>query len=182
MRNGDYIKTFTGQKFYPLDPRAEEIDIDDIARSLSMQCRYSGHTERFYSVAEHSIHMSYKVSLENAMWALLHDATEAYLSDVPRPIKPFLGDFTLLEENIHMKIAHKFELAWPIPEEVHEADRRILEDEIVVLMKIDSDWDKYRQEPLGVKIACWSWDVAEYNFMRRFNQLNYEKYDNDWVG
>ena len=82
-RRGGWIQTYTGRQFWPLDPRIEDIDIHDIAHALSHQCRYSGHCLRFYSVAEHSVLLSHHVAGEHMLWALLHDAWEAYLAAIP---------------------------------------------------------------------------------------------------
>src|SRR5689334_14267678 len=90
-RTHDWIRTYTGRKFYLFDSGPEDVEIEDIAHALSMQCRYNGHVQRFYSVAEHSCYVSAIVAAEMgnakydinvALWALLHDASEAYLGDV----------------------------------------------------------------------------------------------------
>ena len=86
-RVGDWIQTMSGVIFYPLDPRPEEIRIEDIAHALSHQCRFAGHCREFYSVAEHSVRVSRELPQEFMLWGLLHDASEAYLVDLPRPIK-----------------------------------------------------------------------------------------------
>jgi hypothetical protein len=86
-RKGDWMQTYTGRQFWPIDPRADEIDIVDIAHALSQQCRFAGHCKSFYSVATHSWHTSNVCNSENALWGLLHDAAEAYLVDLPTPIK-----------------------------------------------------------------------------------------------
>src|SRR5690606_5290032 len=81
-RLGDWMQTFTGRAVYPLDLRPDDIDIQDIAHALSMQCRYAGHTRQFYSVAEHSVHVARwcrQYGPAAALEGLLHDATEAYL-------------------------------------------------------------------------------------------------------
>ena len=83
LRNGSWLQTYTGIQFWPLDPRPEEIDIQDIAHALSLLCRFNGHCQRFYSVAEHSVHVSTILAPEFGLWGLLHDAAEAYLSDIP---------------------------------------------------------------------------------------------------
>src|ERR1039457_118422 len=82
-----FIGTFSGLRFWPLDPNPEKILIDDIAHALAHQCRFGGHASRFYSVAEHSVHVSRLCPPEDALWGLLHDASEAYLVDLPRPLK-----------------------------------------------------------------------------------------------
>jgi 5'-deoxynucleotidase YfbR-like HD superfamily hydrolase len=124
-----WIQTYTGKPFWPLEPELGEIDIVDIAHALSMQCRYSGHTKRFYSVAEHSVHISNSVSPENALWGLLHDASEAYLVDIPRPLKPYLPQYKEAETRCMMAIAKRVGLSWPEPAEVKEMDTRILFNE-----------------------------------------------------
>src|SRR5438552_3035736 len=86
----DWIQTFTGKKFFPLEPNADDICIEDIAHSLSMQCRFNGHSKQFYSVAQHSVLIAswwFGDYPKLAKYALLHDASEAYLSDIPRPLK-----------------------------------------------------------------------------------------------
>lgn len=86
MSDKDYwIQTYTGKRFFPLAPRAEDIDIADIAHALSQQCRFTGHTSRFYSVAQHSVHVAEQCAYP--IYGLLHDAAEAYLVDLPSPIK-----------------------------------------------------------------------------------------------
>src|SRR4051812_20612492 len=84
---GDWMQTYTGRAFWPLDAQPEDVDPLDIAAALSMLCRYGGHVSRFYSVAEHCLLMSEAVAPEHALWALLHDATEAYMGDMVRPLK-----------------------------------------------------------------------------------------------
>ena len=83
----NFIETFSGNKFHYLEPSFDEIHIEDIAHALSLKCRFSGHCREFYSVAEPSIRVAQLVPLELRLEALLHDAAEAYMPDVPRPIK-----------------------------------------------------------------------------------------------
>ena len=83
-----WIQTFTGRQFWPLEPRADEIFIEDIAHHLSNLCRFTGACRSFYSVAQHSVLVSLCAPPgENPLWGLLHDASEAYLIDVARPVK-----------------------------------------------------------------------------------------------
>jgi uncharacterized protein len=98
-RTGDWIQTYTGKQFWPLSPLPEDIVIEDIAHALSMQCRFGGHVRTFYSVAQHSVHVSLLVEPQYALWGLLHDAAEAYLVDLPRPIKKF-SEMGLLYQEI----------------------------------------------------------------------------------
>src|SRR5690349_636686 len=113
---GSWMQTFTGRQFYPLDPRLDEIDPLDIAHALSMICRYGGHTKHFYSVAEHCLLMSHAVAPEYALWALLHDATEAYVGDMVRPLKHHMPDYRQIEDNLMEVIAERFGLSgWTMP-------------------------------------------------------------------
>lgn len=126
-REDSWFTLYSGARFYPFrDNLQASIDIHDIATALSKLCRFNGHCRLFYSVAEHSVHCSKYVSPENALAALLHDATEAYVGDLIRPIKRFMPDFEELEARIWESIAHKFGLPLDLPEEVHEADNSVL--------------------------------------------------------
>src|SRR5438128_5709421 len=95
---GDWMQTYTGRRFYPLAPAIEDVDLRDIAHSLAHQCRYAGHVDRFYSVAEHCVLLSRAVPAEYALDALLHDAAEAYVVDVPRPLKRNLAGYAEIED------------------------------------------------------------------------------------
>lgn len=108
------IETFTGRLINPLNPNPAEIAIEDIARSLSMQCRFNGHCRRFYSVAEHSVntaivaeHLAPETRLV-AVFALLHDASEAYLCDIPRPLKSEFPNYLNWEKALSDIIYAKF--------------------------------------------------------------------------
>jgi uncharacterized protein len=137
-RTGPFITLHSGGRYYPLDFRIEDIDIHDIAYGLSATMRFGGHADPMYSVAEHSIHVaSLLKGTEHEAWGLLHDASEAYLGDIPYPIKslPEMSGYRDREENVQRLIAHRFELVWPIPEEVHRADRQMLVTEMQHLFK-----------------------------------------------
>jgi hypothetical protein len=112
---GDWMQTFTGRKFYPTAPLADDIDIVDIAHALSHLCRYAGHVDRFYSVAEHCVKVSEWVEAVTgdtgaALEALLHDATEAYVVDVPRPLKVQLPDYRRAEGRVQLAVWQRFGL------------------------------------------------------------------------
>lgn len=165
------MQTFTGRKFFPLDPRPEDVDIRDIAHSLAMQCRYNGHSTAFMSVAEHCVLISHVVSSENALWALLHDATEAYVGDMIRPLKIDMPEYRRAENIVMDAIADHFDINPVMPEEVHEIDTRILLDERATLFDAPAgDW-RVPGEPLGITIPCWSPAEAERTYLERFNQL-----------
>ncbi|WP_019998874.1 hypothetical protein [Aureimonas ureilytica] len=168
-REGDYIQTFTGRRFWPLDPRADDVCIEDIAHSLSMQCRYAGHCKRFYSVAEHCVLMAHRVTAPNKLWALLHDASEAYLVDVPRPIKSYLENYQEAESDVMLAICMRFGLSPTMPAEVHEADSRIISDELVNMEKMA--WHGRHDDPLGVTLRYWAPEVAKAEFMSMYERL-----------
>lgn len=168
---GDWIQTFTGKAFYPLDPVVADIDIEDIAHALAHQCRYGGHCRQFYSVAEHSVLLSQSVAPEHALWALLHDASEAYLVDVPRPVKAELREYREIEDRLLAAIAARFGLVSAIPPAVHEADRRILTDEAAQLMRAPPMAWSTQAEPLGVRVKCWAPKKAEQWFLFRYAYL-----------
>ena len=170
-RLGGWIQTYTGRQFWPMDPRPHEVFIEDIAHSLSMMCRYAGHCERFYSVAEHSVLLARHVSRQNKLAALLHDASEAYLVDVPRPVKPFLAGYRDAESLVMDAVCARFGLPTCFQQEVHDADKAILADEMMQNMKpAPVAWDDM-PEPLGVKLQYWSPEEAELEFMTEFKWL-----------
>lgn len=170
-RFGDWMQTYTGRQFWPLDPRFNEIDIRDIAHALAHQCRYAGHVRTFYSVAQHSVLVSLQASEENALCALLHDATEAYLVDLPRPVKKFMPEYAKAELNLWHAIAMKFDLPMEIPDEVHELDNRILHDEREQLMSEPPAQWSVPGERLGINIYPWEAAFAKSRFMARFHEL-----------
>ena len=171
QRDGDWMQTATGRQFWPLDPRPSEICIEDIAHSLSMMCRYGGHCLRFYSVAEHSVLMSRAVSRENALWALLHDASEAYVVDVPRPLKANLPNYKNLESHVMGAVCIRFGISHVMPAEVKSADNQILLDESTQNMgPSPAPWG-IDGEPLGVVLQFWSPEQAKAEFVKEFAAL-----------
>lgn len=133
-RKGDWIQTYTGARFWPLDPRPEDVHLEDIAHALAHQCRYGGHCRVHYSVAQHSIEVARAVPTGDRRAALLHDAAEAYLVDLPRPVKRMLPGYAEMEAAVWAAIAARFGLPAELPASVHEADERILADEARWLM------------------------------------------------
>jgi len=171
-RHGDWMQTYTGRQFWPLDARADEVDIVDIAHALSQTCRYGGHCEQFYSVAEHSVLCSLVVPAEHALQALLHDATEAYLVDVPRPIKRFLGNYEQIEQALAFVIGQHFgvELEHLDPS-VKAADNAVLLAEADEIMKPHPAPWCIPGEPAEVSIHCYQPRDAEALFLARYQEL-----------
>lgn len=154
IRNGDWILTFMGVEFWPIDPRPEEILIQDIAHALSMQCRYSGHVSQFYSVAEHSVRVAEAVPDKDRLWALLHDASEAYLVDLPRPIKRYTDigrHYRIAEDRLMRVICRRFGLPEEQPESVTRADEAMLCVEAKELLPVNSWWMKWESCLLGTE-------------------------------
>ena len=119
---GTSIPTYTGNIFDPFNPDSNNITIEDIAHHLSNLCRFNGSTFRFYSVAEHSLMVSYLVHPSNAKWALLHDASEAYVIDLPKPLKVKFPGYQALEKTVQKAVCYRFGLNYQMPNEVKKAD------------------------------------------------------------
>lgn len=173
-RTGAFMQTFTGRQYWPMDPRPHEVFIEDIAHSLSLQCRYAGHCVRFYSVAEHSVliarHLAATHAPEVALAGLLHDAPEAYCVDIPRPLKPYLTNYQAIEQDNWLVIAARYQLDRELPREVHDADNRIIADELVNLVHMP--WHaRYAGKELGVRLRYWSPEEAETEFLATFEAL-----------
>lgn len=174
-RHGDWMQTYTGRAFWPLDPRAKDVDIVDIAHALAHQCRYAGHCNAFYSVAQHSVLVAQAVPEDIRLEALLHDASEAYLVDVPRPVKRFLLGYREAEERVERAIAARFGLAYPWDARIKEVDDRILHDERAALMgDAPRDWN-LQGAPLGIAITPWSADKARHEFLRLASYLLFQR-------
>lgn len=166
-----WVEVFTGRQFRYKEPTVEMVHIIDIAQSLGKTARYAGHTHTFYSVAEHSCLMMRYASKHNKglsnkmlLTILLHDATEAYLPDLPTPLKHMLPEFRAFEQDLEEVIAEKFGLRFPHPTLVKDLDTRILVDERTQAMNpSDNDWGVDSLEPLGVELKFWS-PVEAVNF------------------
>lgn len=172
-----WTQTYTGRKFHPIDPNPLEVHIEDIAHALAHICRYGGHVKRHYSVAEHSVLVSQFVHPDFAREALLHDAAEAYIGDMVRPLKRAMQAFKDAEAKVEAAVAQAFGLrtdevtiaAWK------EIDDRILIDETNELMAnpglyCEYDWFA-KMVPLGAEILGYTPERAEQLFLLRFWEL-----------
>lgn len=176
MRNcspKSWIQTFSGVVYTPTSPRVQDVRIIDIAHHLSLLCRYTGACRQFYSVAEHSVLVSQCVPPEMALAGLLHDATEAYVNDLNRPLKHswLLWGYRVVERRNWLVIAEKFGLPATLPREVHEADLAVLFAEQMEIMLPLPQYQGFRGEPADVAIECWSPAIAEKMFMNRYYEL-----------
>jgi len=154
------IRTFTGKYVSPILITPDQVDIIDIAHSLSMQCRFGGHARRFYSVAQHSVHVADLVNNSDlSLAALLHDASEAYMVDLPKPIKELLPDYVKMENRVMSAIGEKFGIPKEKFDSVKEADRIALEYEWESNVVAEAD------------IRCWSPSESYQHFIDLFKIL-----------
>lgn len=170
-----WIQTHTGGRFYPFNPDPFDINIEDIAHALSHICRFSGHCSSYYSVAQHSVLVSHHVDPMHAAWGLLHDAAEAYLCDIPRPIKhtSAFNAYREAEAKIERAVAERFCLPPRMPDAVKRADNALLATEARDLMpkREVKEW-AWLPEPLGLIIVPWTPEKAKAAFLARANELD----------
>jgi uncharacterized protein len=174
---GGWMQTRSAKAYHFEHPQQSSIVIGDIAHALSNICRYGGHSRAFYSVAEHSVLVSLvveKTHPEHAFAALMHDATEAYVGDVPRPLKALLGRaYAELEKAAWLAICRKFGINPFLHECVKAADNAVLLAEKDVLLDeppIPWTWAA-GLTPADVAINCWIPRVAKMVFIDRFREL-----------
>lgn len=169
----DWILTYSGTKFRPLDPNPADISLVDIAHALSNICRFTGHSKQFYSVAQHSIIVSDNLPPELKLAGLLHDASEAYICDVSRPVKhsEALSGYRDIEEKVMNAVAKCFRVRFDDPR-IKEADNRALWTERRDLMPPYHEKFWYeQQEPYEDRIFPWLPTVAEQQFINRATLL-----------
>lgn len=149
----NHIQTYYGYKIDFHEPDPGQIFIGDIAHALSNTPRFAGHTKTFYSVAAHSIMVASMCPPEHQLQALLHDATEAYLTDMPTPFKRLLPDYQALEERVWLAICSKFDIPVKLHESVKFADRACLMKEADVLKPGRASFgDEYEDHPRAERI------------------------------
>lgn len=173
VRKGDWISTYSGKRFYPFDPRVEEIDVNDIIHALSNLCRFGGHCTTFYSVAQHSVLVSLMCPPTDALWGLLHDASEAYLIDVPSPLKkaPEFAPYRAAEKRLQEVICQVFELPVEEPVSVKSVDKRILATEARDLTFTQGFGWSTASWPYDFNIKPWTPDHARVRFISRLHEL-----------
>ena len=173
------ITTFSGRVMNPLDPSPEDFCLVDIAHALSMKCRYGGHCRFFYSVAQHSV-LCAEVARRagcDPRWALMHDAAESYLADIPRPVKLQLPGFEAIELRLLQSIAEWLGLPDPdpLPGFVSLIDDQMIAAEWPVLMPdpvVRSFADVPETSPVhDIVIVPWSLEEAKVKFISMFNQI-----------
>jgi len=166
-RVGNWMATYSGTKFWPCDPRPEEVHLTDIAHALSNLCRFGGHLSRFYSVAEHCVHICRAAPVTLKRVALLHDASETYLVDMPRPIKVMLPEYRFIESNLEECIAKRVKPQYPWPAKIKELDNAILLTEWHMFGTTPDLLNHLENlgAPLRVKLEGWNPPKAELEFL-----------------
>ena len=178
--DGASILTHAGLYVNPLDLQPEQVLTEDIAHALSNQCRYTGHTETFYSVGEHVVRCTrwlreQGAPLEDLRWCLMHDASEAYLVDIPRPLKvdPYFGKaYRGAEDRAMRVICDVYGLPHKMPDAVKEADMKLLATERRDLMPPNGQWAILDGiDPIPGEIKTWRPRRARVDFLDEFARL-----------
>jgi uncharacterized protein len=177
---GPYLQTVSGRSVNPFDPDPSQLDAGDIARALANLCRFGGHSRVFYSVAQHSVIVSELVEqrggdAEDCFAGLMHDATEAYLGDMPHPIKhrSALGAaFREAEDHLEQAIRDRFGIKSEVSE-LKQLDRALLATERRAFSAEEWHWPELGGiEPLDIELRAWSPDEAADRFARRYAELD----------
>jgi len=177
---GPFLQTVSGRRVNPFDPDPGQLDPGDIARALANQCRFGGHSRAFYSVAQHSVIVSRLVEerggdAEDAFAALMHDASEAYLGDMPHPLKhrsPLGAAFKAAEEHLEQAIRDRFAIRPDVPA-IKRADRALLATERRAFSAETWHWPELDGvEPLDLELEAWPPDRAAEEFAARFAELD----------
>lgn len=174
-----WIQTYSGEAFEIPDPKPDQIQIEDIAHHLSQICRFTGATIKHYSVAQHSLLVAHEVYREtghaiDGLCGLFHDASEAYIGDLPRPIKYEIAlaeDYKRIEHNLMQHIKAKFNLPVIFSEVIGKVDRRILATERRDVMKPSKRPWAELPEPYPWKIEFWDMKRAEVLFLEAYDSL-----------
>src|SRR5688500_9233768 len=177
---GPYLQTISGRWVNPFDPDPSQLDAGDIARALANQCRFGGHSRVFYSVAQHSVIVAELVEqrggdAEDVFAALMHDASEAYLGDMPHPLKhrsPLGAAFKEAEAHLERAIDDRFGIRSDVPE-IKRADRALLATERRAFSA--ETWHRPELEgiePLELELEAWPPDRAAEEFAARFAELD----------
>jgi 5'-deoxynucleotidase YfbR-like HD superfamily hydrolase len=175
-----YMMTISGRKFYPLAPNPDDVNIDDIAHALANVCRWGGHVKTFYSVAQHSVFVSMTCHPDNALIGLFHDAAEAYLGDIIRPIK-YLPSVYEVYAPIETLVTHAIAMHLGIPslektKDVEAADQICLAEEFLSLRDphgsnlVNEVKAKYPEISLAT-VTSWDPPYAKQQFLNRFYEL-----------
>jgi len=165
-------QTVGGRAFNFAHPEDFEYDVEEIAHALSNLCRFTGHTTKFYSVAQHSVLVSRMVKPGYALEGLMHDASEAFLGDVSTPLKQYLIEYAHIERRVDTAIRKYFGLPICESDEVKGADRRVLATEFRDLMPLSQD-RPHDVLPYTFKVEPWAPEYSRQLFIDTFQELYY---------
>jgi uncharacterized protein len=169
-----YVSTYLGNRFYPLEPRIDAVAIEDIAHGLAYQCRFNGQTCEFYSIAQHSLVVAQLVPEPLRFAALMHDAAEAYLGDMVKPLKVLLPQFAQIEEQVGCIIAATFGIDFSNYAPIKRADLIALATEKRDLMPHSTERWAYLDDirPLPEPLVPMDPVSAKLAFLEAFAQLS----------
>lgn len=168
---GPTILLASGNYFDFQNPEGSTIDLHDIVNGLAHICRFTGQCHSFYSVAEHSVHCSYLVPPEDAFAALMHDAAEAVMGDVSRPLKSLLPDYKRIEARVEAAIMARFGLPATLPPSVKRADIQMLAVEQRQCMLNSDRWPGIEIDGPIPEIKFWSPVEAYRQFCHRWAEV-----------
>lgn len=173
MEVGPSIMLHSGAWFDFASPHTSPFTAEDIGHGLAHICRYSGQCTKFYSVAEHSLLVS-DVAKGFEYEALLHDAAEAFIGDITRPLKQMLPDFKRIEAVVQDAVLERFGLSHPLPQQVKEADLRVLAAEQRQIMPAGTDgWRaELNIEPAPIVVRHLAPEVAKRMWLDKFEALS----------
>jgi hypothetical protein len=175
MRSGILLQS--GQFYDYLEPEKNCWEIEDVALALSNQSRYAGHVDKFFSIAQHCVFVSEIIDPAYALDGLLHDASEAFLTDLPSPLKALLKDYRELEKIHEKEIFRRYNLEYPMRPEVHIADREALLVEVLNFKPPSEHWDFLDGTFIwDVKLKPWSPKKAREEFLKRYYELTNQRY------
>lgn len=171
--SGPTIQLASGVAFSLMRPDMSRIEVDDIAHALAFICRFTGHCRAFYSVAQHSVLVSRVVPAEHAFAGLMHDAAEAFIGDVSKPLKVMLPDYKAIEERVEAAVFARFGLPATLPQCVKDADRVLLRTEQRDLMNAGGHTWQFTANtaPLPERIVPVGPEEAKRLFLARYEEL-----------
>jgi hypothetical protein len=174
-----WIQTYSGKYFHYLEDNPQNIKIEDIAHGLSNLCRYSGQCNSLYTVAQHCCIVSDLAEKGFRLEGLMHDAAEAYMGDIPRPVKNLVPEIKILEKKVFRQIAKEFNLKYPISSVIELLDTRVMLAEARIVLKEGTVWCVEGITPADINLnELWEPKKAEMEFLTRFNTLNGQTVEN----